>query len=68
MLLANMPKKHRKKDSKLDKKVLDFLVQRWYNAQANFVGTLVLCPVRVSIYRYWQPVMLFSERTPDLGV
>ena len=35
------------------KKTLDFPGQRWYNAQANFVGTLVLCPFLESfIYRY----------------
>ena len=59
--LCNMLIKYRKKCKKLVEKRLDFQVQQWYNAQANFVGTLVLCPFRVSIYRYWQPVMLFPK-------
>ena len=37
-------------NKKTDKKVLDFLKQRCYNAQANFVGTLVLCPFAGCLY------------------
>jgi hypothetical protein len=41
--------------------MLAFWIERCYNAQANFVGTLVLCPFLESfIYRYGKPVMPFS--------